>query len=82
MAKIQKWSIEIGGEMHSIEYAPRKIFSKAKIKIDGKIYPIHSAKLFGKGQEAFILGGERAVISIGKHKRATVMVDNEIIKEI
>ena len=82
MAKVQKWSIEIGGEMHSVEYTPRKLLSKAKIKIDGKTYPIHSAKLFGGGQEAFILGGERAVIQIGKGKHATVLVDNEKIKEI
>ena len=82
MAKIQKWSTEVGGEMHNVEYTPRTLFSKAKIKINGTTYPLLSAKLFGSSQEAFILGGERAVIIIGNDKRATVLVDNEKIKEI
>lgn len=82
MAKIQKWSIELYGEVHNVEYTPRKLFSKAKIKIDDKTYPIHSAKLFGASQEVFRLGGERAVISIEKNKKATLSVDNETIKEI
>ena len=82
MAKIQKWSIELYGEVHNVEYTPRTLFSKAKIKIDDKSYPIHSAKLFGASQEVFRLGGERAVISIEKNKKATISVDNELIKEI
>ena len=82
MAKIQKWSIELYGEVHNVEYTPRTLFSKAKIKIDDKTYSIHSAKLFGASQEVFRLGGERAVISIEKNKKATISVDNELIKEI
>ena len=82
MAKIQKWSIELYGEVHNVEYTPRTLFLKAKIKIDDKTYPIHSAKLFGASQEVFRLGGERAVISIEKNKKATLSVDNETIKEI
>ena len=82
MAKIQKWSIELYSEVHNVEYTPRTLFSKAKIKIDDKTYPIHSAKLFGASQEVFRLGGERAVISIEKNKKATLSVDNETIKEI
>lgn len=82
MAKIQKWSIELAGEMHSVEYTPRKLFSKAKIKINDKTYPMHSAKLFGASQEVFMLGSERAIISIAKNKKATLSVDNELIKEI
>lgn len=82
MAKKQKWSIELSGEMHSIEYKPRTLFSKAKIKINGKEYPIHAAKLFGASQDVFMLGGERAVISISKSKVATIFVDNESIEEI
>ncbi len=82
MAKAQKWSVEIGGEVHSVAYTPRTLFSKAKIKIDDKTYPIHSAKLFGAAQEVFRLGGERAVISIAKNKKASLSVDNEPVKEI
>ena len=82
MAKIQKWSIELYGEVHNVEYTPRTLFSKAKIKIDDKTYPIHSAKLFGASQEMFRLGGERAIISIDKNKKATLSIDNEFIKEI
>ena len=82
MAKIQKWSVEIGGEVHNVEYTPRSLFSKAKIKIDDKTYPIQSAKLFGASQEMFRLGGERAIISIEKNKKATLCVDSETIKEI
>ena len=82
MAKIQKWSIELSGEMHSVEYTPRQLFSKAKIKINDKTYPLHSAKLFGASQEVFMLGSERAIISIAKNKKATLSVDNELIKEI
>lgn len=82
MTKYQKWSVELYGEVHNVEYTPRTLFSKAKIKIDGKIYPLNSAKLFGESQELFRLGGERAVISIDKKKKATLSVDNEIIKEI
>ena len=82
MAKSQKWSIELGGEMHSVAYTPRTLFSKAKIKINDKTYPMHSAKLFGASQELFMLGSERAVISIAENKKATLTVDNELIKEI
>lgn len=82
MAKSQKWSIELGGEMHSVEYTPRTLFSKAKIRINDKTYRMHSAKLFGTSQEVFMLGSERAVISISSNKRATLYVDNELIKEI
>lgn len=82
MAKIQKWAIELGGEMHSVEYTPITLFSKAKITIDGKTYPIHSAKLFGASQEVFMLGHERAIISIADNKKASLSVDSELIKEI
>jgi len=81
MAKIQRWSVEINNEMHTVQYTPRSLFAKARIKIDGKEYPLHSAKLFGESQEMFRLGGERAVISINKSKVATVSVDGETIKE-
>lgn len=82
MAKIQKWSIIIENEVHSVEYTPRSLFSKAKIKINGKEYPLHSAKLFGASQDMFRLGGERAIISISKNKVATITIDGELIKEI
>ncbi len=82
MPRIQKWSIVIENEVHNVEYTPRTLFSSAKIKIDGKSYPLHSAKLFGASQEMFRLGGERAVISIGRGKVATLNVDGEEIKEI
>jgi hypothetical protein len=82
MAKSQKWSIELSGEMHSVEYTPKTLLSKAKIRINGKMYPIHSAKLFGASQEVFMLGSERAIISIAKNKKATLSVDSELIKEI
>ena len=82
MAKSQKWSIELSGTMHSVEYTPRTLFSKAKIKINDKKYPLHAAKLFGASQDVFMLGSERAVISIAKNKVATLLVDNEVIKEI
>jgi hypothetical protein len=82
MARIQKWSVIFDCEVHSVEYTPRTLFSKAKINIDGKEYPLHSAKLFSASQDMFRLGGERAVISIGKDKIATITVDGEEIKEI
>lgn len=82
MARTQKWSTQINNEIHTVEYTPRSLFSKARIKIDDKEYPLLSAKLFGESQEMFRLGGERAVISIGKNKVATVTVDGELIKEI
>lgn len=82
MAKTQKWSTEINGELHTVEYTPKTLFSKAKITIDDKTYPLLSAKLFGISQEVFLLGGERAIISIGDDKKATITVDNEPINEI
>ncbi len=81
MVKIQKWSIELAGEIHTIVYVSRTLLSKAKIKIDDRVYPIHSAKLFGESQEVFMLGSERAIISIDKNKVATITVDNEVIEE-
>lgn len=82
MAKIQKWSIESGSETHSVIYISRTLFSKAKIKINDRVYPLHSAKLFGASQEVFMLGSERAIISIAKNKRATLTVEGELISEI
>jgi hypothetical protein len=79
MAKIKKWSIELNGETHSVIYMSRTLFSKAKIKINDRVYPIHSAKLFGESQEVFMLGSERAIISIAKNKDATLTVDGELI---
>ena len=82
MAKNQKWAVVMNDEIHSVEYTPRKLFSKARIRIDDKEYPLHSAKLLGSSQEMFRLGGERAVISIDDSKRAMLTVDGETIKEI
>lgn len=82
MSRIQKWSVIIENEVHTVEYTPRTLFLSAKIKIDGKEYPLLSAKLFGPSQDMFRLGGERAIISIGKGKVATITVDGEEIKEI
>lgn len=79
MSKKQKWTTEINGELHTVIYTPRTLFSRAKIKIDDKTYPLYSAKLFGASQEAFRLGGEMAAISIAKNKKATITVDGEII---
>ncbi len=80
MARKQKWSIEIGGETHTVEYTQRTLFSRAKIRIDENTYPLYSAKLFGKSQEAFRLGGEMAVISIESNKKARLTVDGEEIE--
>ena len=81
MAKIQKWSVIIEDEVHTVEYTPRTLFCKAKIKIDSKEYPLHSAKLFGESQDMFRLGNERAVISIDKKKKATITLEGELINE-
>lgn len=82
MAKIQKWSIEIGGQNHTVEYKRRTLFSNATIKIDENTYPLYSAKLFGESQEAFRLGGEMAIISIAKNKKGTLIVDGEEIPSL
>ena len=79
MAKKQKWTTEVNGEIHTVEYKARTLFSRAKIKIDDATYPLYSAKLFGASQEAFRLGGERAIISIAKNKKATLTIDGEQI---
>ena len=52
-----------------------------EIKIDENTYPLYSAKLFGESQDAFRLGGEMAIISIGKGKKAKLIVDGEEIAE-
>ena len=82
MAKVQKWSVMIDDETHKVEYTPRTLLKGAKIKINEKEYPLHSAKLFGESQDMFRLGSERAIISINKKKVATITVDGEILKEI
>lgn len=81
MAKKQRWSTEIGGTVHTVEYTPRTLFSGAKIKIDENTYPLYSAKLFGASQDAFKLGDEMAVISISKNKKATLTVSGEQISQ-
>lgn len=82
MARKQKWSVEIDGVTHNIEYTPKALFSGARIKIDESVYPLYSAKLFGASEEAFMVGGEMSSISIAKSKKATVKVAGEIISEI
>ncbi len=82
MAGKQKWSVELEGAVHTIEYTPKSLFGGAKIKIDESVYPLYSAKLFGASEEAFMVGGEMASISIAKNKRATVKVAGDIISEI
>ena len=48
----------------------------------GVLAMVYAAKLFGASQEVFMLGSERAIISIANNKKATLSVDNELIKEI
>lgn len=81
MAKKQIWSIDIDGTTHTVEYTKRTLFKKAQIKIDEHTYPLYSAKLCGTSEEAFRLGGEMAMISIAKNKKATVTVAGEVISE-
>ena len=80
MAKKQKWTIESEDGIHTVEYTPRSLFKKSKIKIDENTYPLYSAKLFGTSEEAFKLGSEMAIISIAKNKRASLTVSGEEIK--
>lgn len=80
MAKKQKWTIESEDGIHMVEYTPRSLFKKSKIKIDENTYPLYSAKLFGTSEEAFKLGSEMAIISIAKNKRASLTVSGEEIK--
>lgn len=79
MAKKQKWTVTSDTETHTVEYTPRTLFSRAKIKIDENTYPLYSARLFGESQEAFKLGDEMAVISVAKNRRASLTVSGEII---
>lgn len=81
MAKKQIWSIDIDGTTHTVEYTKRTLFKKAQIKIDEHTYPLYSAKLCGTSEEAFRLGGEMAMISIAKNKKATITVAGEVISE-
>ena len=81
MAKTQIWSIDIDGTTHTVEYTKRTLFKKAQIKIDEHTYPLYSAKLCGTSEEAFRLGGEMAMISIAKNKKATITVAGEVISE-
>lgn len=81
MAKRQMWIYDSDGIHHIIIYKPRGLFSRAKISIDGSTYPLYAAKLLGASQESFMIAGEMAYISIGKGKRASVIVSGEIIPE-
>lgn len=81
MAKSQKWTVESGNTVHTVEYTRRTLFRTAKIRIDENTYPLYSAKLFGTSQDAFKLGDEMAIISISRNKRATLTVSGEVIGE-
>lgn len=81
MSKKQKWSVEIDGVTHTVEYRSRTLFSRARIKIDGSEYPLYSAKLHGASCEPFMVGGEPATISIARGGRASITVSGEIIPE-
>lgn len=81
MAKKQKWNIELGGEMHTVEYAPCGLLRRARITIDGSVYPLYSARLFGASAEAFMLGGEMASIEIARGGVAKIYVSGELIPE-
>lgn len=66
--------------MHSVEFKPKGLFSKASICIDGSNYPVYSAKMFGKCSEAFMIGGEMASIEIS-HGHAKIYVSGELVGE-
>lgn len=66
--------------MHSVEFKPRGLFSRASICIDGSKYPLYSAKRFGKCAEAFVIGGEMASIEIS-HGYAKIYVSGELVGE-
>ncbi len=75
MAKIQKWTAVLEGETHTVEYQPKGLFGKSKITIDGTTFPLLSKN------EAFRLGESRAIITVGKGKKATVTLDGEVLEE-
>lgn len=80
MGKKQRWTVTAESCTHTVEYTPRTLFSRARIKIDENTYPLYSAKLFGESQEAFKLGDEMAVISVTKSRKATLTVSGEVIQ--
>lgn len=81
MAKIQKWSKEIDGTVHTVEYKKRSLFRKATVTIDGTEFPLVEIKLFSAHAEAFRLGDCRAVLSTDKHGNAQITVEGEAIEE-
>ena len=77
MAKLQKWSVDIEGETHTVEFKKRTLFSKARITIDGMTFPLFSVKLFSAHQEVFKLGDTRAILEISKKGKASIIIDGE-----
>lgn len=81
MAKVQKWSKEIDGVNHTVEYKKRSLFRRASVTIDGTEFPLVGIKLFSAHEEAFRLGDCRAVLSTDKHGNAQISVEGETVEE-
>ena len=81
MAKLQKWTTQIDGEVHTVAYKRPSIFGKAKITIDEFTFPLVSVKLFSAHREVFRLGDRQAILDIAKSGKAKILVDSEALEE-
>ena len=82
MAKLQKWSVDIEGEVHTVAYKKRSLFGKAKITIDEFTFPLVSVKLFSSHREVFRLGDKQAILEVAKNGRASIILDGDKLEEI
>lgn len=81
MAKLQKWSTEIDGELHTVIYRKRTLFKKAQITIDEFTFPLVSVKRFSSHREVFRLGGEQAILEVAKGGKASIILGGERLPE-
>lgn len=81
MAKLQKWSVDIEGEVHTVAYRKRSLFRKAKITIDEFTFPLVSVKLFSSHREVFRLGDKQAILEVAKNGKASIILDSDKLVE-
>jgi len=71
----QKWTVNIDGETHTVEYKCSVFTGKTTLTVDGDSFTV-KGKPFGIGlvrNEMVIIGGTQAMLNVGKGGKAKLI---------
>lgn len=72
----QKWTVEVEGEQHTVEYRCVPLTGKTELVVDGASFVVRG-KPFGIGlvrREIVMVGGVQGILDVGKGGKANLIV--------